>query len=133
MPGQLARRKLQLEPSSGGGATLNKLLELVGTGASHVSTASEIARAMEKDTIGPLPTGLQQLARCGNSGECGGNTERDFSRLVKGAHGIYIEPYTIQLRLEEPSHAKNIFCIIDPTKGVMLLFFILCFLGGFPC
>lgn len=75
-------------------------MELVGLGASHVSTASEIARALEKD-MGTIPTGLKKLAKCGAHGNCSGNTERDFQRMVKDDFTLPLEPYTIRLSLEE--------------------------------
>ena len=82
-------------------ATFDKLLELVGTGSSNVITASEIARAMEQDSF-PISHDLKRLANCGTHGANTSNTERDFRRMVRGAYGFNLEPYTIKLTLDEP-------------------------------
>ena len=82
--------------------TFDKLLELVGTGAANVSTATEIARTVEADFALSPSSGLGKLAKCGAHGACCQNDERDFRRLVKGAYGMNLEPYTIKLTLEAP-------------------------------
>lgn len=87
--------------SSGGSATLKKLIELVGNGSSHVSTASEIARAVEQD-VGTIPSGLKKLAGCGAHGACAANTERDFQRMIKADYSFPLEPYIVRLSLEDP-------------------------------
>ena len=92
---------MQRTPNSGGNATLNKLLELAGSGGSHISTISEIARAIEEDALYPLSKDLQRLANCGAHGSRASNTERDFQRMVRGNKNFKLEPYTIKLTLEE--------------------------------
>ena len=104
LPGRAGRMKHGPTPSvkyKGTSATFDKLLHLVGTGASNVTTASEIARAMELDAF-PLSHDLKRLANCGTHGANTSNTERDFRRIVRGAYGFNLEPYTIKLTLDEP-------------------------------
>lgn len=103
MPGKAEERNVEGGLSSTqGDSTYNKLLHLVGIGSSHVTTAAELARTIEDDFKRALPPKLKQLANCGARGACDGNIERDFQRMVKGAYGFEIEPYTIQLTLEDP-------------------------------
>ena len=104
LPGKAGQMKRGPTPSVQGmctSATFDKLLHLVGTGASNVITASEIARAMEQDSL-PLSDDLKRLANCGTHGANASNTERDFRRMVRGAYGFNLEPYTIKLTLDEP-------------------------------
>ena len=94
-----------MDAGTGGGTkTLNKLIELVGTGSTNVSTATELARVVESD-FAISSSGLQKLANCGAHGSCPQNDECDFHRLVKGALNIKIEPYNITLNLEA-SHLR---------------------------
>lgn len=103
MPGKPEEGKAERRLSStGGNSTYNKLLHLVGIGSSHVTTAAELARTIQDDFQQTLPPKLKRLADCGARGACDGNIERDFQRMVKGAHGFEVEPYTIQLTLEDP-------------------------------
>lgn len=92
--------------------TLTKLLELVGKGETHVSTAAEIARAVEYDSNHEVAKGLHKLAACGNNGNCPSNTERDFRRFVKDSFLLKVEPYIIKLVLEVPHHqVREAFCL----------------------
>lgn len=111
LPGKAGRMMRGPTPSvqgKGMSATFDKLLELVGTGSSNVITASEIARAMEQDSL-PISHDLKRLANCGTHGANTSNTERDFRRMVRGAYGFNLEPYTIKLTLDEPHLNSFIF------------------------
>lgn len=101
MPGEPSRKRQRADPITvGKSQTFDKLLELVGTGGANISTATEIARTVEADFALPPSSGLVKLAKCGAHGACSQNDERDFRRLVKGAYGMNLEPYTIKVTLE---------------------------------
>ena len=99
--------------TSGESQVLDKLLELVGNGGAHVQTAAEIARAVQNDSSNRIHPKLQQLAACGSSGRYDANTERDFQRMMRGANGFCIEPYTITLTLQVSSQQQLsfVFCL----------------------
>lgn len=111
MPGEPERKIDRKLSSTGTSATYDKLLHLVGTGATHVTTVAEIARAMEVDSAHPLPRKLQDLANCGAHGSCDGNVERDFQRMVRGAYGFELQPYLVKLTLEDSWLIKTWFIL----------------------
>lgn len=95
-----AKRRKQEPVTSGESLVLDKLLELVGRGDSHVQTVAEIARAVRSDYSQSVHPKIQELAACGASGKFDANTERDFQRLLRGSNGFHLEPYTINLTLQ---------------------------------
>ena len=89
-------KRLRVDPSGlGKSPTLDKLLELVGCGDTHVNTIAE--RGIKAESQSPFDAGLEKLASCGNSGKNASNTEGDFQRLVKGAFGFELRPYIIHV------------------------------------
>ena len=93
-------KRCKREPiASGKSLLLDTLLDLVGRGGTHVETAAEIARAVEADS-NRVHQGVRQLAACYSHGKHNQNTERDFQRLLRGANGLQLEPYTIKMKLQ---------------------------------
>ena len=95
-----AKRCKRESVSSNQSAILDKLLELVGKGDTHLQTAADFARAVVEDCPNAAHPGIHHIAACGANGKFDGNTERDFQRLVRGFNGLSLEPYTIKLRLQ---------------------------------
>lgn len=79
---------------------MSKLIELVGRGSTHCSTACEIARSALKDAGPNASAALQGMASCGTYGKNDQNTERDFLAFTKGVYGFELDPYPMQLCLE---------------------------------
>ena len=77
---------------------MDKLMELVGRGDTHSSTAAELARTIQSD-FGASSVGIRDLASCGADGKHESNTERDFWTWTKGAYKFHVEPYQIKLTL----------------------------------
>lgn len=80
--------------------TVDKLLELVGRGQAHVSTATEVARAVVSDAPHKPTSGIHCLAKCGNFGKRDNNAERDMLTWTRGCYGLELEPYTVELVLQ---------------------------------
>ena len=77
---------------------MDKLMELVGRGDTHISTAAELARTIQSD-FGTSSVGIRDLASCGADAKHESNTERDFWTWTKGAYKFHVEPYQIKLTL----------------------------------
>ena len=97
-PGRGQSRKRQRFGPAPGEATVDKLMELVGRGDTHISTAAELARTIQSD-FGASSVGIRDLASCGADGKHESNTERDFWTWTKGAYKFHVEPYQIKLTL----------------------------------
>lgn len=97
--GRVSKRRVKLDslPES---RTVKTLLDLMSRGNTHISTAAEVARAMQHDGLTNEP--LKAFTSCGASGASPQNTERDFHKWMRGAWGVELEPYYIKLNLEEP-------------------------------
>ena len=78
---------------------MDKLMELVGRGDTHISTAAELARTIQSD-FGTSSVGIRDLASCGADGKHESNTERDFWTWAKGAYDFHVQPYPIRVLLQ---------------------------------
>ena len=96
-PGHLCAGKRQRLESLPESQTVNKLLECIGRGGSHIQTATDIARAVRSD--GLESKALAALTSCGAHGVSDQNTERDLHRWLRGLWGFELEPYRIELEL----------------------------------
>ena len=83
---------------------VNGLLEMVGNGNAHCTTAAAVARRALDDGLNL--EAVQALASLGNQGDCPGNTERDMQRWVRGLWGFEVQPYKIRLKLQAPQKAN---------------------------
>ena len=82
--------------------TAEKLIELVGRGAIHVSTAQELAAstANEAGCKGSILPALEALGSLG--GGHSSNVERDMHRWLHGLYGFELQPYELSFHLKEP-------------------------------
>lgn len=100
--GSVNKRKKPAFDDCARSATVDKLLDLVGRGSTHVETAAEIARAVRADQPNDLPKSLDVFASCGTSGKNNANTERDLMRWTRGCYGLKLEPYSVEMTLHVP-------------------------------
>ena len=92
------RKRLEEMPES---KMMNKVIELIGRGRIHVSTAAELVRDSVAD--GLQSEVLDRFAAFGCHGECPQNTERDVQKWLRGLWNFNLEPYRITLNLQAAS------------------------------
>ena len=77
--------------------TAKLLVEKIGQGEMHTTTANEIACSLLNS--GHSPSALRVLAEIGTGGKHPQNLERDLLTRVQHHHGFKIEPYWIKITL----------------------------------
>ena len=75
--------------------TWQTMVDMMGTGDSHVSTQHRLAVAMHQDGIS-LSGPLERFAACGAWGEAPQNVERDLHSWLQPKLALQLEPYVIQ-------------------------------------
>ncbi|CAE7832343.1 unnamed protein product [Symbiodinium sp. CCMP2592] len=76
-----------------------ELLEMIGSGKSHVAHAQSLAVAMVRDGI--PQEAVTAFASLGSFGAHESNAERDLHRWLRGLYGVTLEPYFIDVMLEK--------------------------------
>lgn len=87
--------------------TATQLVEMIGRGRFHVSSACSLAQSMKSDGFEKAP--ITALAGLGCGGKYEANQERDLHRWLRGL--VELEPYTIRLVLQVVWHADNKFSL----------------------
>ena len=72
---------------------------MVGRGRIDIACATDVARAVLGDGVSNEQ--LTKLASLGCFGSSQPNAERDLHRWMGGNFGLYLEPYTIDVKLKE--------------------------------